>query len=117
MKSTRKAYGEFLQEVGSDKNIVVLDADLANATKTDMFRAQYPDRHIDVGIAEADLVGTACGIALTGKKVFASTFAIFMAGRAYDQVRNTAAYSNINVNLCLLMQVLWLAKMGQHINV
>ena len=100
MKSTRKAYGEFLQEVGSDKNIVVLDADLANATKTDMFRAQYPDRHIDVGIAEADLVGTACGIALTGKKVFASTFAIFMAGRAYDQVRNTAAYSNINVNLC-----------------
>lgn len=100
MKSTRKAYGEFLAEVGEDSNVVVLDADLAGATKTDMFMKKYPQRHIDVGIAEQDLVGTACGLALAGKTVFASTFAMFMAGRAYDQIRNTAAYSHVNVNLC-----------------
>ena len=100
MKSTRKAYGEFLLEVGKNKDVVVLDADLANATKTDAFMKEYPNRHIDVGIAEQDLVGTACGLALSGKTVFASTFAIFMSGRAYDQVRNTAAYSHVNVNLC-----------------
>ena len=100
MKSTRKAYGEFLTEIGKDNNVVVLDADLASATKTDMFMKEFPNRHIDVGIAEQDLVGTACGLALSGKTVFASTFAMFMAGRAYDQVRNTAAYSHVNVNLC-----------------
>ena len=100
MKSTRKAYGEFLSQIGTNKDVVVLDADLATATKTDMFLKEYPERHIDVGIAEQDLVGTACGLALSGKTVFASTFAIFMAGRAYDQVRNTAAYSHVNVNLC-----------------
>lgn len=100
MKSTRKAYGEFLLEVGKNKDVVVLDADLANATKTDAFMKEYPNRHIDVGIAEQDLVGTACGLALSGKTVFASTFAMFMSGRAYDQVRNTAAYSHVNVNLC-----------------
>lgn len=100
MKSTRKAYGEFLSQIGANKDVVVLDADLAAATKTDMFLKEYPERHIDVGIAEQDLVGTACGLALSGKTVFASTFAIFMAGRAYDQVRNTAAYSHVNVNLC-----------------
>lgn len=100
MKSTRKAYGEFLTEIGKDKDVVVLDADLAAATKTDMFKKLYPERHIDVGIAEQDMVGTAVGLALSGKKVFASTFAIFMAGRAYDQVRNMAAYSHANVNLC-----------------
>ena len=100
MKSTRKAYGEFLTEIGKDNNVVVLDADLASATKTDMFMKEFPNRHIDVRIAEQDLVGTACGLALSGKIVFASTFAMFMAGRAYDQVRNTAAYSHVNVNLC-----------------
>lgn len=100
MKSTRKAYGEFLTEIGKDNNVVVLDADLASATKTDMFMKEFPNRHIDVGIAEQDLVGTACGLALSGKTVFASTFAMFMTGRAYDQVRNTAAYSHVNVNLC-----------------
>ncbi len=100
MNSTRKAYGQFLESIGEDKNVVVLDADLACATKTDMFMKKYPERHIDVGIAEADLVGTACGLALSGKTVFASTFAMFMAGRAYDQIRNTAAYSHVNVNLC-----------------
>ena len=82
MKSTRKAYGEFLVDIGSNKDVVVLDADLATATKTDMFKKKYPQRHIDVGIAEQDLVGTACGLALSGKTVFASTFAMFMAGRA-----------------------------------
>jgi len=100
MKSTRKAYGEYLLEIGENPNVVVLDADLAAATKTDMFMKKYPNRHIDLGIAEQDLVGTACGLALSGKTVFASTFAMFMAGRAYDQVRNTAAYSHVNVNLC-----------------
>lgn len=100
MKSTRKAYGEFLTEIGENNNVVVLDADLASATKTDMFMKKYPDRHIDVGIAEQDLIGMACGLALSGKTVFASTFAMFMAGRAYDQIRNTAAYSHVNVNLC-----------------
>lgn len=100
MNSTRKAYGEFLSRYGENENVVVLDADLAGATKTDMFMKKFPMRHIDVGIAEQDLVGTACGLALSGKTVFASTFAMFMAGRAYDQIRNTAAYSHVNVNLC-----------------
>lgn len=100
MKSTRKAYGEFLVEVGKDENIVVFDADLAKATCTDMFKEKYPNRHFDIGISEQDMIGTACGMALTGKTVFASTFAMFLAGRAYEQVRNTAAYSHININLC-----------------
>ena len=100
MNSTRKAYGEFLVSIGDNKDVVVLDADLAEATKTNMFMKVHPERHIDVGIAEADLVGTATGLALSGKTVFASTFAMFLAGRAYEQVRNTAAYSHANVNLC-----------------
>ena len=100
MNSTRKAYGEFLVSIGNNKDVVVLDADLAEATKTNMFKKVYPERHIDVGIAEADLVGTASGLALSGKTVFASTFAMFLAGRAYEQVRNTAAYSHVNINLC-----------------
>ncbi len=101
MKSTRKAYGEFLVEEGKkDSNIVVFDADLAMATCTNMFRQEFPDRHFDIGISEQDMVGTACGMALSGKKVFASTFAMFMAGRAYEQIRNTAAYSHVNINLC-----------------
>ncbi len=100
MNSTRKAYGEFLVSIGDNKDVVVLDADLAEATKTNMFKKEYPQRHIDVGISEADLVGTACGLALSGKTVFASTFAMFMAGRAFEQIRNTAVYSHVNVNLC-----------------
>ena len=101
MKSTRKAYGEFLVNIGSkDKDVVVFDADLAQATCTSMFKEKFPNRHFDMGIAEQDMIGTACGMALSGKKVFASTFAMFLAGRAYEQVRNTAAYSNININLC-----------------
>ncbi len=101
MKSTRKAYGEFLVELGrKDRNVIVFDADLAKATCTDMFKKEFPDRHFDIGIAEQDLVGTACGAALSGKTVFASTFAMFLAGRAYEQIRNTAAYSHVNINLC-----------------
>lgn len=101
MKSTRRAYGEYLVELGKkNKNIVVVDADLAEATQTKLFRNEFSERHIDVGISEQDLVGTACGLALAGKNVFASSFAMFLAGRAYEQIRNTAAYSHVNVNFC-----------------
>ena len=101
MKSTRESYGEFLVNKGyENKDIVVFDADLANATCTKLFKKEFPNRHFDMGIAEKDMVGTACGMALTGKKVFASSFAMFLAGRAYEQIRNTAAYSNIDINLC-----------------
>lgn len=101
MKSTRKAYGEFLVELGKkDKNVIVFDADLATATYTNMFMKEFPDRHFDIGISEQDMIGTACGAALSGKTVFASTFAMFMCGRAYEQVRNTAGYSHVNINLC-----------------
>ena len=101
MKSTRESYGEFLVNKGyENKDIVVFDADLANATCTKLFKKDFPNRHFDMGISEQDMVGTACGMALTGKKVFASSFAMFLAGRAYEQIRNTAAYSNIDINLC-----------------
>lgn len=101
MKSTRKAYGEFLCDIGmKDENVVVFDADLAEATYTREFKKIFPNRHFDIGIAEQDMIGTACGMALSGKEVFASTFAMFMTGRAYEQIRNTAAYSNVNINLC-----------------
>lgn len=101
MKSTRKAYGEFLVEAGEkNNNIVVFDADLAKATCTEAFKKVYPERHFDMGISEQDMVGTACGAALDGKIVFASSFAMFLAGRAYEQIRNTAAYSNVNINFC-----------------
>ena len=101
MKSTRKAYGEALVKIGKeDKDVVVLDADLSNATQTMLFKSEFPERHINVGIAEQDLVGTACGLALSEKKVYLSSFAVFLAGRAYEQIRNTAAYSNIPIKLC-----------------
>lgn len=101
MKSTRKAYGEYLIDVAAKRNdVVVLDADLAKATCTGMFKEKYPERHFDIGIAEQDMVGEACGLAIDGNKVFASSFAIFLAGRAYEQIRNTAAYSKIDVNFC-----------------
>lgn len=101
MKSTRKAYGEALVELGKiDKDVVVLDADLAHATQTLMFKKEFPDRHINVGISEQDLVGTAAGLALSGKKVYLSSFAMFLAGRAYEQIRNTAAYAKVPLKLC-----------------
>ncbi|MCX8075048.1 MAG: transketolase family protein [Clostridia bacterium] len=101
MMSTRKAYGEFLVELGAkNENVIVFDADLAKATCTDMFREKYPDRHFDVGIAEQDLVGISTGAALSSKTVFASSFAMFLCGRAYEQVRNTVGYNHANISLC-----------------
>ncbi|MGL6098535.1 MAG: transketolase family protein [Fusobacteriaceae bacterium] len=100
LKSTRQAYGEALVELGNkNKNVVVLDADLTKSTKTAMFQKDFPNRHINVGIAEADLMGTAAGLATCGKIPFASTFAMFAAGRAFDQIRNTIAYPKLNVKI------------------
>lgn len=100
-KATRIAYGEALAELGAkNPNVVVLDADLSGSTKTSVFAKKFPERFINVGIAEQDLIGTAAGIASTGKTVFASTFAMFAAGRAYEQIRNTVAYAKFNVKIC-----------------
>ena len=100
-KSTRQAYGEALAKLGKEKeNVVVLEADLSKSTMTAYFKKEFPERHINVGIAEADLIGTAAGFATTGKIPFASTFALFAAGRAYDQIRNSVAYPKLNVKIC-----------------
>ena len=100
-KSTRQAYGEALARLGKEKeNVVVLEADLSKSTMTSYFKKEFPERHINVGIAEADLIGTAAGFATTGKIPFASTFALFAAGRAYDQIRNSVAYPKLNVKIC-----------------
>lgn len=99
-KATREAYGEALVELGKiNENVVVLDADLSGSTKTSMFKKAFPERHFNVGIAEADLIGTAAGFATCGKVAFASTFAIFAAGRAFEQIRNTVAYPKLNVKI------------------
>lgn len=99
-KSTRQAYGEALVELGKiNENIVVLDADLTKSTKTNLFQEKFPERHINVGIAEADLIGTAAGLATCGKVAFASTFAMFAAGRGFEQIRNTVAYPKLNVKI------------------
>jgi transketolase, C-subunit len=100
-KSTRQAYGEALAKLGKEnENVVVLEADLSKSTMTAYFKKEFPERHINVGIAEADLIGTAAGFATTGKIPFASTFAVFAAGRAYDQIRNSVAYPKLNVKIC-----------------
>ena len=100
-KATRQSYGEKLAELGEKyENIVVLDADLATATKTIIFAKKFPDRFFDMGIAEANMMATAAGMATTGKVPFASTFAVFAAGRAYDQIRNSICYPNLNVKIC-----------------
>ena len=100
-KATRQSYGEALLELGKkNKNIVVLDADLAGATKTNIFAKEFPERFFDIGIAEADMIGTAAGMATCGKIPYASTFAVFAAGRAYDQIRNSVCYPNLNVKIC-----------------
>ena len=100
-KSTRVAYGEALVKLGKmNEDIVVLEADLSKSTMTAYFKKEFPERHINVGIAEADLIGTAAGFATTGKIPFASTFALFAAGRAYDQIRNSVAYPKLNVKIC-----------------
>jgi len=100
-KSTRVAYGEALVKLGKvNKDVVVLEADLSKSTMTAYFKKEFPERHINVGIAEADMIGTEAGIATTGKIPFASTFAHFAAGRAFDQVRNSVAYPQLNVKIC-----------------
>lgn len=98
--ATRDAYGKTLVELG-DKgaNIIVLDADLAAATKTGMFKKAHPERFVDVGIAESNLMGVAAGLAATGHTVFASSFAMFAAGRAFEQIRNSIGYPNLNVKI------------------
>ena len=100
-KSTRQAYGEALVKLGKEnKDVIVLEADLSKSTMTAYFQKEFPERHINVGIAEADMMGTAAGFATTGKIPFASTFAHFAAGRAFDQIRNSIAYPRLNVKIC-----------------
>lgn len=102
LTATRDAYGQALAELGGENpNVVVLDADLSKSTKTAEFGKKYPDRFFNIGIAEANMVGMAAGLALTGKIPFVSTFAIFGTGRAYDQVRNAVCYPHLNVKLAL----------------
>lgn len=99
-KATRESYGEALRDLAEKyPEVVVLDADLAAATKTGTFKKAYPDRFIDCGIAEANMIGIAAGLATTGKVPFASTFAMFAAGRAYEQVRNAVGYPHLNVKI------------------
>lgn len=98
--ATRDAYGKALVELGGiNDKVVVLDADLAAATKTGMFKKAYPEKFFDCGIAEGNMMGVAAGLASTGYTVFASTFAMFAAGRAYEQVRNSIAYPHLNVKI------------------
>ena len=99
-KATREAYGEALAEFGAQyPDLIVLDADLANATKTNSFQKVFPDRHIDCGIAECNMMGIAAGLSTVGKIPFASTFAMFASGRAYEQVRNSIGYPHLNVKI------------------
>ena len=98
--ATREAYGNALVRLGEENSdIVVLDADLAKSTKTIKFKGRFPDRFFDMGIAEADMMGTAAGLAAAGKIAFASTFAIFATGRAWEQIRNSICYTNLNVKI------------------
>ncbi|MDY3051681.1 MAG: transketolase family protein [Ndongobacter sp.] len=97
--ATRVAYGKALLEIGADERIVALDADLGCCTRTDAFAERYPDRHFNVGIAEANMVGVAAGMATCGKKPYVHSFAMFLAGRAFEQIRNSVCYPNVNVVL------------------
>ena len=98
--ATRESYGNALAELGKEhEDVVVLDADLAAATKTGVFKKAFPERHIDCGIAECNMMGVAAGIATTGKVPFASSFAMFAAGRAFEQVRNSIGYPHLNVKI------------------
>lgn len=100
-KATRQSYGEALVELGKKNNkIVVFDADLSSATKTNLFAKEFPKRFFDMGIAEQNMISTAAGISTCGKIPYASTFAVFAAGRAYDQIRNSVCYPNLNVKIC-----------------
>ena len=98
--ATRESYGNALIELGKeDPNVVVLDADLAEATKTGMFKKVFPERHIDCGIAECNMAGVAAGLSLSGKIPFMSSFAMFAAGRAFEQIRNSIGYPHLNVKI------------------
>ena len=98
--ATRESYGNALAELGKEHaDVVVLDADLAAATKTGVFKKAFPERHIDCGIAECNMIGVAAGLAATGKVPFASSFAMFAAGRAFEQVRNSVGYPKLNVKI------------------
>ena len=99
MKATRAAYGEAIAEFGSQENIIVMDCDLSKSTMTCKFKEAYPERFINTGIAEANMMSTAAGLASCGKIVFTNTFSIFAAGRAYEQVRNSICYPNLNVKV------------------
>ncbi len=98
-KATREAYGAALAEFGVDERIVVLDADLSKSTKTEVFKKKFPERFINAGIAEADMMCVAAGLATCGKIVFASSFAMFAAGRAFEQIRNSICYPQLNVKI------------------
>ena len=96
--ATRESFGKALADI-EDEDIVVLDADLSSSTKTDMFKEKYPSRFFELGISEADMIGTAAGMATCGKKPFVATFAAFATGRVYDQIRCSIAYPNLNVKI------------------
>ncbi len=101
-KAIRQSYGEALAELGKkNEKIVVLDADLSSATKTNIFAKEFPERFLDMGIAEANMIGTAAGLATCGKIPYVSTFAAFAAGRAYDQIRCSVCYPKLNVKICV----------------
>ncbi|HOM02306.1 MAG TPA: transketolase family protein [Acetivibrio sp.] len=97
--ATREAYGKALAEIGSDPRIVVMDADLSKSTRTEIFKKKYPERFFNMGIAEANMMAAAAGIASCGKIVFASTFAMFASGRAFEQIRNSICYPQLNVKI------------------
>lgn len=99
-KATRLSFGEELAEVGADNNIIAMDADLSPTTMTKLFAKKYPDRFIECGIAESNMISVAAGIATTGKTVFAASFAMFTAGRAYEQIRNSVCYQKLNIKIC-----------------
>jgi transketolase len=100
MLPTRDGYGYGLLELGAaNPDVLVLDADLAKSTRSDWFAAKYPDRFFDIGISEQDMIGTAAGLALGGKIPFATTYGVFVAGRAWDQIRTTVCYSDLNVKI------------------
>lgn len=99
--ATRQSYGEALAELGEkNENVVVFDSDLSEATKTSIFAKKFPERFFDMGIAEQDMMSTAAGMSTFGKIPYASTFAVFAAGRAYDQIRNSICYPKMNVKIC-----------------
>ncbi len=98
-RATRESYGLALAEIGKDERVVVLDADLSKSTKTEMFKKAYPERFINMGIAESNMMCVAAGLASTGKIAFASSFAMFAAGRAFEQIRNSIGYTKLNVKI------------------